>query len=174
MLLNLKRWSLNTFAVITLALAALLPQLSHAQAFTDFAENKVVDAVMRGQAIGTPANWFIGLDTVACTDAGGGTEVTGNAYARVSVAASLTAWAGTQSAGSTIASSGTGGVTSNNAVISFPTPTPAGWGTVVSMRIWDATTAGNAWFCITLTTSKTINPGDTVSFAAGALTLTVQ
>lgn len=151
------------------AAAALALTTAQAGSLTDYAENKVVDALLRGQALGAPATWYIGLDTGACTETGGGTEVTGNNYARVAVSSSLTAWAGTQSAGSTVASSGTGGTTSNNASINFPTPS-AGWGTVLSVRWWDASTAGNAWICVTLTASKTINSGDTVSFPAAALT----
>jgi hypothetical protein len=116
---------LNAFFLgLALSLASLG---ARALDLTNFAENKVVDALFRGQALGAPATWHIALDTVACTEAGGGTEVTGGSYARVAVAASLANWAGTQSAGSTVVSSGTGGTTSNNAVITFPTPT-AGWG----------------------------------------------
>lgn len=156
---------------LALAVAALASVSMPAQAgaLTDFAENKVVDAVMRGQALGAPASFYVGLDTVACTETGGGTEVTGGSYARVAVTSSLANWAGTQAAASTTASSGTSGTTSNNAVISFPTPS-AGWGTVVSVRWWDAASAGNAWICTTLAVSKTINTGDTVSFPAASLT----
>lgn len=143
--------------------------VAQAGALTDYAENKVVDALLRGQALGAPASWYIGLDTGSCTETGGGTEVTGSNYARVAVTSGLANWAGTQSAGSTVASSGTGGTTSNNASITFPTPS-ATWGTVLSVRWWDASTAGNAWICVTLTTSNTINSGDTVSFPAASLT----
>ena len=89
----------------------------------------------------------------------GRTEVTGGSYARVAVTAGLTQWAGTQSAGSTTASSGTGGTTSNNATVTFPAPT-ANWGVVLCWGLTDASTAGNIWVYSTLTTSKTINNGD--------------
>lgn len=160
-----KLFSRALFA-LTLALAGLFAQ---AGALTDFAENKIVDALLRGQALGAPATMYIGLDTVACTETGGGTEVTGGSYARVAVTSSLANWAGTQAAASTTASTGTSGTTSNNAAINFPTPS-AGWGTVVSVRWWDAASAGNAWICTTLTVNKTINTGDTVSFPAATLT----
>jgi len=58
-------------------------------------------------------------------------------------------------------------------VITFPTPT-AGWGTVVCWSLVDAATAGNIWIYAALTVNKTINSGDAVSFAAGALTVTMQ
>lgn len=157
-----------------LALAlALFSATAWAAAWTDYAENKIADAVFRAQSLGAPATFYIGLDTATCNDAGGGTEVTGGSYARVAVTSSLANWAGTQSAGSTSASSGTGGTTSNNAAITFPTPS-AGWGTVVSMRFWDASSSGNAWVCIALTSSQTINTGNTVSFPTGTLTLQVD
>ena len=113
-------------------------------ALTDFAENKLVDATLRAQAIGTPATWHVALYTACPTDSTAGTEVSVGAYARVAVTAGLAAFAGSQSAGSTVASSGTGGTTSNNAAWTFPTPS-AGWGTVVWWGITDAATVGNIW-----------------------------
>lgn len=149
------------------------PQVQ-AQALTDYAENRLVDAVFRGQALGAPATFYVALYTAACNDAGGGTEVTGGSYARVAVASSLANWAGTQSAGSTTASSGTGGVTSNNAAITFPAPT-ANWGSITHFAILDASTAGNMWVCQSLTASKNVSNGDAApSFAIGALTVTFQ
>lgn len=152
-------------------------------ALSDFTENKIIDWLFRAQAIGItgataaagtgPATLYVGLLTVTPTDSTGGTEVTGNAYTRVGVTSSLTAWAGTQAAASTVASSGTGGTTSNNAVITFPTPT-ATWGTVVGMGVYDAATAGNLLFYSALTTSKVINTGDGVTFPAASLTFQID
>ena len=141
-------------------------------AFSDYVENKVIDALMRGQSFPTITNVHVALFTAAPSDSGGGTEVSGNNYGRVSVSAALSAWAGTQSAGSTAASSGTGGVTSNNSAISFPTPSGS-WGTVTHWGLFDASTGGNLLVHAALTASKTINSGDTVSFASGALQVTV-
>lgn len=86
-------------------------------AWSDFAENKIIDAVFRGQALGAPATLYVGLFTAAPSDAGG-------SYARVAVVSNLANWAGTQAAASTVASSGTSGTTSNNAKITFPPPPP--------------------------------------------------
>jgi len=143
-------------------------------ALTNFAENKIIDALLRAQAIGTPATWYVGLFTAAPSDTGGGTEVSGGNYARVGVTAGLTQWAGTQSAGSTTASSGTGGTSSNNATITFGAPS-ANWGVVTHVGWFDALTAGNLWIWTALTTPKTINNGDAApSFAAGALTFQID
>lgn len=156
------------------ALAALSPTAAEATVLTDFAENKSIDALLRAQSLGAPATWYIGLDTTSCTETGGGTEVTGGSYARVSVTASLANWAGTQSAGSTVASSGTGGTSSNNGAITFPAPT-ANWGTINSVSFWDASSSGNRWICITLTAAKTVNNGDAApSFAAAALSVQID
>jgi hypothetical protein len=139
---------------------------------SDYLENKLVDLTLRGQAFTAPATLYFGLHTSATTDAGGGTEVTGGSYARKAVTASLANFAGTQAAASTTASSGTGGVTSNNGLIDFPAPT-ANWGTVTHWSVWDASTSGNMLFHGALTTAKTINNGDAApSFAAAALVLT--
>lgn len=138
---------------------------------TDFLENRIVDWLLRGQAYTPPTTVHIGLFTVAAGDAGGQTEVTGGSYARAAVSATLANFAGTQSAGSTTASTGTSGQTSNNNVVNFPTPT-ADWGTVVGIGIFDAASGGNLLFYAPLAANKTINNGDAVSFAAGALTIT--
>lgn len=149
---------------------------AHATALTDFGENKSLDALLRAQAIGTPATWYIALFTDTCTDAGPGTEVStsGTAYARQAVTASLANWAGTQSAGSTTASSGTGGTTSNNNAITWSASTAA-WGNVQSVGWMDASTAGNRWICINLTAALNVTgAGFTVTFAAGQLTFQID
>lgn len=153
-------------------------------AWSDFAENKLIDWFFRAQAIGItgasaaagtgPANLYIGLLTAAPSDTGGGTEVTGNAYARVGVVSSMANWAGTQAAASTTASTGSGGTTSNNNVVTFPTPTPAGWGLVTHIGVYDASTVGNLLFWSILTASKTINASDSVTFPAASLTFQID
>lgn len=170
------KWLKQTLAGLALAIVTALSfaPSAQAQAMTDYLENKLIDAMFRGQSFTMPATIYVGLHTSACSDSSVGTEVTGGSYARVAVTSSLANWAGTQSAGSTTASSGTGGQTSNNAAITFPAPT-ANWGTVVSFGLYDASTSGNMLICQTLTTPKTVNSGDSSpSFSAGALTVTFQ
>jgi hypothetical protein len=155
--------------------AALAPFAAQAQSLTNLAENKLVDAVFRGQALGAPATFYVALFTAAADcEAATVTEVSGGSYARVAVTSSLANWAGTQSAGSTTASSGTGGQTSNNGSISFPAPT-ANWGTVTHFGLYSASSGGDLWICQALATSKTVNNGDAApAFNAGALTVTFQ
>lgn len=154
-------------------------------AMSDFLENKLIDWLFRAQAIGItgasagagsgPTTLYIGLYTANPTDTGGGTEVAGNNYGRASVTSAMgaTGWAGTQSAGSTVASSGTGGTTSNNGVITFATPS-ASWGTVTGFGVFDAVSGGNLLIWGALTASKVINSGDTVTFPAGSLSFQID
>lgn len=153
-------------------------------AMSDFLENKLIDFIFRGQALGItgasaaagtgPTNLYFALLTAAPSDTGGGTEVTGGSYARVNVASSLVNYAGTQAAASTVASSGSSGTTSNNGVITFPAPT-ANWGVVSHFGVYDASSAGNLLLWGALTVSKTVNNGDAApSFAAAAFSLQID
>lgn len=165
----------KTTLFIIAAMVAMFSFIPTAQAgaLSDYLENKLVDHVFRATAYTAPTTTYVALYTSACTDATGGTEVSGGSYARVAIANGLTAWAGTQAAASTVASTGTGGTTSNNAVATFATPS-AGWGTVTYVGLLDALSAGNLLVCTALTTSKTINTGDTVSFPAASLSVQID
>lgn len=156
-------------------------------ALSNFAENKLIDFLFRGQALGItgataaagtgPANLYVALfTTMPDAEAGtAGVEVSGGGYARATVASSLANWAGTQSAGSTTASSGTSGTTSNNGVISIGSGNAsANWGSIVGYGVFDASTGGNLLFSASIT-PKTVNSGDPVpTFAAGALTFQID
>lgn len=115
--------------------------------------------------------YYVALFTSAPGETGGGTEVSGGSYARVAYNNSLANWAGTQSAGSTTASTGTGGTTSNNNTITFPAPT-ANWGSVVAVGLMTLASGGSLHWYGTLTTPKTVNNGDPApSFAAAAISI---
>lgn len=165
------RAHLCALAIALAASLAPVANLAHAGVLENFAENKIVDAVFRAQSLGAPATWYVGLHTTTCTEGSAETEVStsGTAYGRASVAAALTAFAGTQSAGATTASTGTNGTTSNNATVSFSQSTAA-WGNLQSVGFYDAVSAGNQWICIDLTAAFNVSgAGVTVSFPAGAL-----
>lgn len=141
--------------------------------FSDFAENSIIDWLFRGQSLTPPATFYVALYTAAPGETGGGTETTYGSYARVAIAGSLANWAGTQSAGSTSASSGTGGLTSNNGAITFPAPT-SGPATLTHMSLMSASSGGNMWIYGALSASRTVNNGDSApSFAAAALAFTL-
>lgn len=124
---------------------------------TDYLENKVLDHTT-GKAAYTKPTTYVGLFTAAPSDSGGGTEVSGSNYSRVTTAAGD--W-----------NSAASGSTSNANAITFPVPSGS-WGTVTHFGLFDAATVGNLLWWGSLTNSKTIGSGDTASFAAGALVLT--
>ncbi len=131
---------------------------------TNYLETAFLNHIFRTTKLTGPTNVYIGLFTATPGETGGGTEVTGGAYARVTVAAVDAQWAAP-------ADSGGRQQTSNTNAITFPTPT-ANWGTVTQVGISDAATAGNVLYYGTLGTARTINNGDQApSFAAGALTI---
>ena len=137
-------------------------------ALSDYLENKIIDHVFRNTSFTMPSTIYVALYTAAPSDSGGGTEVTGGAYARVQVGPSVGAWKSTNGATSG-ASSGTGGQTMNAAVITYPTPT-ADWGQVTHFGIHDAVTGGNLLVHGALASPKTINNGDPApSFPADQL-----
>lgn len=126
----------------------------------DFLENELLDHVLGNAAYSAPATVYVALYTVAPTDAGGGTEATGGSYARVAVTNNDTNWPAASS-----------GAKANGAAITFPTAT-ADWGTVVAFAILDAASGGNFLYWGDLTDNKTVDDGDTASFAIGELDVT--
>lgn len=163
---------MKIFAKLLCVFALAACSLAQAGPFTDYAENKLIDYLFRGQSSGTPSTWYVALYTACPTDSTAGTEVTNaNSYARVSVGANaLTNWASTQ--GNTSASSGTTGTTSNLAAIPFATATGS-WGQINCWGLVDSGTwgGGNLWIYAGATGTPTISSGATASFAIGALTV---
>jgi hypothetical protein len=121
---------------------------------TNYLENKLLDHFL-GTTSYTMPTVYVGLFTVAPTDAGGGTEVTGGSYARQEAAFSAAA----------------SGATSNSGNIDF-TGMPAA--TTVAIAIFDAVTSGNMLLYGTLTTNKTTDAGDTLRIATGDLDVTID
>lgn len=146
----------------------------HADSMSNYAENKLIDHLLRGTSFTAPTSTYVTLETSAGSDTGCGTEPSGGSFARVTVASNTTNWAATQ--GGTSASTGTSGTTSNAIAITFPTPS-ANWGTMVGFCVMDALTVGtgNTIFRSSLTASKSVNNGDAApSFAIGALTFQID
>lgn len=130
---------------------------------TDYLENELVKHIFRTGSFTKPSNLYIALFTAAPSDAGGGTEVTATGYSRVANNPLDANWAAT---------SGTNGVTSNVGAINFGTWS-TGPTTVTHFAIMDASTSGNMLIWGALTSSKTVNAGDSFSIPAGSLTVTV-
>lgn len=127
-------------------------------ALSDYAEKLVLDWLMTTGSATRPSAWYVALYTAAPSDSGGGTEVSTGGYSRKSV---------TFNAAST-----PGGTTSNSNIVSW-TAAGANYGTVTHVGIFDASTGGNLLWQGGLSSSKTVNDGDTIQFSAGNLTLTL-
>ncbi len=140
-------------------------------AYSDYLKNKIHDHVLRNRSFTPASPLYWSLWTAAGTDAGGGTEVSGGNYSRVSITPSDTAFTNTQGTTSG-ASSGTGGTVSNGAIVQFPTPS-ASWGTPVEARLYDAASGGNMYIREPLV-PKVINSGDDVKFPVGSSTLQIK
>jgi hypothetical protein len=150
-----------TLAAILFTLAA---PLTHAAAFSDLFENRILDHLLRGASLvvgsqtatwGTAPEVYIALGT-ACSDSAFTELAATGSYARVRVpsagAPSLSnAWSGTLTNSQTVASSGTSGTGYNLNTVTFPTAT-ADWNSA----------------------ARAVTNGATASFAAGALSVQVD
>lgn len=126
--------------------------------FSDYLEDKVLDHVFGGTAYTAPSTLYVALYTVAPTDTGGGTEVSGGGYVRKTAAFTV---------------SGTNPTTaSNSAAVEYPTAT-ANYGTVVAVGIFDALSGGNLLAYANLDTSKVVSTGDAFRFNTGDLDITL-
>lgn len=150
------------WTIILISLLFLL--VGMAGSFSDYLEDKLLNHVFGGTSYSPPATLYVGLFTAAPSDSGGGTEVTGGSYARVSLTNNTTNF---PNASGTSPTSKTNGTT-----ITFPTAS-ANWGIVVAVGIFDASSGGNLICWADLTASKTVNNGDTASFAASSLAITL-
>lgn len=125
-------------------------------ALSNYLENALINGTLRATNYTAPTTVYVGLFTSDPTDAGSGTEVSGNAYAR-------------QSASFAAPSDG---ASSTDADIQFPQAT-GNWGTITHFAIFDALTTGNMMYHGALTSSKTIETGDVFKIASGSLTVTL-
>lgn len=141
---------------------------------SNYLENKLIDLLLRGQSFTPPSTLYFALCTTTPTDTSTGStisEVSGGNYSRQSLTCSTTSFLSTQGNTST-PSSGTGGTSSNNATISWNAVT---WtATITSIAICDASSGGNMLWYAALSSNKTINSGDSLSFAVGDLIIQID
>ena len=118
---------------------------------SNYAENALVNHLLRNSALTSPTTVYLALFTaVSDAEAGTGTEVAVTGYARQAVAFDTPS----------------NGVTQNTNVEDFG-PLD-GSGTVTHAGIFDAASGGNALTALkALAASKTWAAGDTIRFAAG-------
>jgi hypothetical protein len=125
--------------------------------FSNFLELEILDHVFRNSAYTAPSTIHVALFTSAPNDAGGGTEVSGNGYARQSMAFSA-------------ASSGS---IANSGSVEFPTAT-GDQGTITHVGLFDASSSGNLLAYGALTASKAVGSGDVFRFNAASLTISLD
>ena len=124
-----------------------------------YLDNAVLNLVLRAVAYApTTGTVYVGLFTSAPTPSTSGTECSGTGYARAAVTFGAAAL----------------GVSLNSGLVTFPTAGAGGWGLVVAAGIFDDAAAGNLLYFGNLGASKTIDAGDTASFAISALSVTEQ
>jgi hypothetical protein len=95
------------------------------------------------------------LFTAAPSDAGGGTEVSGNNYARTDITFGAAA----------------SGAIANSSPVNFPTPSGS-WGACSHFGIFDASSAGNLLYWGALAQTETPLSGNTVTFPIGDIDIT--
>lgn len=117
--------------------------------------NKWLDHLLNGTAFSPPATVYLGLFVSSV-------EVTGNGYVRKSVTNNLTNFPAAAARAKALATEQ-----------QFSDPSGS-WGTVDEVRIFDASSVGNALFSKALTTPRAIGVNNPGVFAASSLTFTVN
>ena len=125
--------------------------------FTNFLETEILDHVFAGAAYTAPGTKYLALFTaISDGEAGSVTELSGDAYAR-----------------QTVAFTTAGATTSNSGAVEFPTATGS-WGTVTHVGVYDASSSGNLMAYATLSSSKAIAAGDVFRVPVGDLDITLN
>tara|TARA_Y100000389_G_C17320926_1_gene442989 strand:+ start:269 stop:649 length:381 start_codon:yes stop_codon:yes gene_type:complete len=124
--------------------------------FSNYLETELLDHVFTNSAYTAPSTLYLALFTGAPGEAGGGTEVSGSAYAR-------------QTAAFTVS----GNTATNSGSIEFPTATGS-YGTVSHVGVFDASSSGNLLCYAALSASKAIESGDVFRVPAGDLDITLD
>ena len=137
-------------------------------AASNYLENKVLDHVLKNTAYTQPSSLYLALFNNTSGNAAANlengtltdeTSTSGTAYSRKTVAFAA-------------ASSGT---SATSATVTFDAAT-ASWGTITHVAVMDGGTAGagNVLFWGAVTTSKTIDTGDTFQVTSGNLTISLN
>ena len=129
-------------------------------AASDYLENKLLDHSLATAAYTAPSAVYVGLHTGSpLDDESGANEIStsGTGYVRK---------------GATFAVA-TAGSASTNATVTFDAA-QSNWGTITHIAVYDAAIAGNLLYHGAVTTSKTIETGDTFQISTGNLTISLD
>jgi hypothetical protein len=124
--------------------------------FSNTYETNVLTWTFTNSAVTRPTAWYVGLFTTDPGEASGGTEVSGNGYAREAVTFTVS-----------------GDTASNSAAVEFDAATGS-WGTITHIAVFDASTSGNQIAYAALTASKAIDTGDVLRISTGELDITLD
>lgn len=140
---------------------------------SNYLEEQILNYLLRTQATflggSKPATIAIALCTSAPSDSDDGSSIAEVAnsfsYARQTLDPADANW--------TDPSAGTQGESDNASTVTFGPASGGNWGTITHVAILDSSThgAGNMFFYGSLSTSKTINDGDTFLFNIGDLNI---
>lgn len=128
-------------------------------AISDYLEKALLNHVFNNTAYTQAATVYLALFSGTTADDGSATELTGNAYARQSIAFAN----GATSPAGTI---------SNTGLIQFPVANPAAWNTITGFGIYDTSTGGNLLVHGSLTAAKVVGAGDRIEFATASVVIT--
>ena len=125
--------------------------------FSNYLEAAILDHIF-DEASYTAPTWYVALFVGDPGEAGaGGTEVSGNNYARTALGAT------TRTDNSVV----------NDAAVEFPEASGS-WGTIDYVALYDASTAGNFLGSVAVDSPLAVGSGATARFAAGTLEFTLD
>ena len=124
--------------------------------FTNDLETRLLQWAFTTGSPTRPTAWHVALFTAAPGETGGGTEVSGGSYARLSATFTVS-----------------GDTATNSAALEWSTAS-ADWGTITHVAVFDASTGGNMLAYAALTASKNITTGDVFRIPAGDLDITLN
>ena len=128
-----------------------------------FLEDEILDQLFGAAAYTAPTPIWFALYSAAPTKAGGGTELTGNGYGRVSATNNLTTWAASSSS-----------VKLSDIDITLGPATGGAWSEATHWGIFDAETVGNLLCWGPLTVARTAGEGDSIKFTAGDISISLD
>ena len=123
---------------------------------TDFLESALVNHVLRNTEYVRPTTVYLALFSANPGEAGGGTELTGNGYARLAI---------------TFGAPSPAGVVNNTGTLTF-TASGGAWLGIVAHAIMDAVSAGNMLYYETGVGGPTLADGESYEFGANDITVT--
>lgn len=128
--------------------------------FSNAVEQAILNCYFNQTNITAPTNIYMSLHSADPGETGVN-ELTGNGYARTECTSSFPANSG-------------GGSLANDVAITTAAATDSDWTEATHFGIWTASTSGTFIGGGQLSASKTVQVGDTATFAVGALTITLD